>query len=312
MYDSKNQRRIGQTDLVVPRFGLGTAPIGNLDIPPKVATGTIHYALVQGVTLVDTAPLYGAGLSESRLGDVLPDHSRETFTLSTKVGRLIQPDGTITFNYHRDDILRSLESSLERLKIDSVDIVHIHDPDNHYDLALNEAYPTLDELRQQGVIKAVGAGMNQWQMEWDFARNADFDCFLLAGRYTLLEQTSLEFLNYCHAHQIGIILGGVYNSGILVSDLTSKARYNYAPAPKKVLDRAKRIAAVCNRHNVPLHVAAIQFPLAHPAVTSIVVGAQSKEEIAANLDALQQTLPNDLWAELKAEKLLPGNVPVPE
>jgi len=305
---------VGRTQLRVPRFGLGTAPIGNLyaPLPEDQAVETIRYAFKHGINFVDTAPLYGAGLSERRIAAAVAGIPRDQYVLSTKVGRLVQPDGRVTFNYSRDEVRRSIEASLERLKLDRIDILLIHDPDNHYQIALNEAFPTLADLRSQGVIQAVGAGMNQWQMEMEFARNADFDCFLLAGRYTLLEQTSLEFLAFCQSRQISIFLGGVYNSGILATGPQPGAKYNYADAPPHILEKAGRLKTICDRYNVPLNVAALQFPLAHPAVTSILVGAISPAEVEANLKALQTPIPAELWADMQTEGLLAAGTPLPE
>ncbi len=182
--------RVGRTELFVPRLGFGSAPLGRPSIPggDEQAIATVQHALQNGLRLIDTAPYYGAGRSERRVGAALAAMPRDSYVLSTKVGRLVTPEGDIVFDFSRDGVLRSVEASLERLQLDRIDILHIHDPDKHYEAALDEAYPTLDELRREGVIGAVGAGMNQWQMLADFARNADFDCFLLAGRYTLLEQ----------------------------------------------------------------------------------------------------------------------------
>lgn len=196
--------------------------------------------------------------------------------------------------------------------VDRIDILLIHDPDDHYREALDVVFPILADLRSQGVIQAVGAGMNQWQMELQFAREADFDCFLLAGRYTLLEQSSLdEFLPYCVAHRISLLLGGVLNSGILATGAVPGATYNYEQAPAEVADRVRRIEAVCVRYNIPLRIAALQFPLAHPAVASLVVGARSPAEVQANIDALNVQIPTDLWDELRAEGLLHPAAPVP-
>jgi len=304
---------IGKTDLKVPRFGLGTAPIGNLyeKLPDAQAIDTVHYALENGVTLIDTAPLYGAGLAERRLGEALASIPRDSYILQTKVGRLVQPDGKVTFNYSRDEVLRSVEASLERLKIDRIDILLVHDADvdDKYKQALDESFPTLVELREQGVIKAIGAGMNQWEMEWEFARRIDVNCFLLAGRYTLLEQTSLDFLQYCHENNISVFLGGVYNSGILATGPKPGAKFQYADAPEPILEKTRRLQAVCERHGVPLNVAALNFPLAHPGVAGLIVGAISRDEIAANIAALQTDIPAALWADLHSEGLLAAGTP---
>ena len=306
--------RLGRTDLMVTRLGLGTAPLANLyrEIPESQAVELVQYALEHGINFIDTAPLYGAGASEHRVGLALQGVPRDSYVLATKVGRLISPSGEIYFDFSREGILRSFEDSLKRLQLDRVDILHIHDPDDHYQQALAEAFPTLAELRAQGVIQAVGAGMNQWEMLADFARNADFDCFLLAGRYTLLEQTSLdEFLPLCQAKGIGVILGGVYNSGILARGPQPGAKYNYADAPPEILERVRQLEAMCQRHGVPLKVAALQFPLAHPAVNTMVVGAESVEEVAENIAAFRTPIPTALWEDLRADGLIRKEAPVP-
>ena len=308
MLDPQEIRHIGTTALQVPSFGLGAAHIPKAGEATAIAT--VEHALASGVNFIDTAPLYAAGQSEQCIGLALQGVPRAEYVIATKVGRLIQPDGSMAFDYSRDGVLRSLEESLTRLQMDYVDILHIHDADNHYAEALNAAFPALADLRSQGVIKAIGAGMNQWEMEAEFARSADFDCFLLAGRYTLLEQTSLGFLQLCQEKKISVILGGVYNSGILASELGPNAKYNYRAAPQKVLAKARAIANVCARHSVPLNVAALQFPLAHPAVTSMVIGAEAPAEITANLAAMQQTIPLELWGDLKTAGLIEIDAPV--
>jgi D-threo-aldose 1-dehydrogenase len=301
------QVQVGRRSLWLPRFGLGTGLLANGG--ETVAVETIQTALAQGITFFDTAPLYGLGRAEIYLGRALAGVPRENFSLATKVGRLIR-DGRAIFDFSRAAIRQSLSESLERLQLDYVDVVHIHDPDDHFAVALAEAFPTLAELRDQGVIKAIGAGMNQWQMEWELARQADFDCFLLAGRYTLLEQTSLDFLSFCRDKGIAIILGGVYNSGILAGELSPAARYNYQAAPAEILTRARQIAAVCDRHNVPLNVAALHFPFLNPAVTSIVVGAEAPAHVAHNLAAFSRPVPAALWLDLKQAGLLHPDTPL--
>jgi D-threo-aldose 1-dehydrogenase len=245
------------------------------------------------------------------LGKALAGVPRENYVLATKVGRLLDEE-PIGFDYSRDSVLRNLEDSLNRLQVDAVDIVHIHVPDNHDKSALEEAFPALADLRSQGVIKAIGSGMNQWQMLKDFATHADFDCFLLAGRFTLLEQTSLDFLELCRQKNIAVILGGVYNSGVLASDLQPSAQYNYANAPSDILEKAKQLAQVCQRHGVPLNVAAAQFPYLHPAVTTIVMGADAPDQVTANLAALQQEVPPQLWSELQQEGLVSDRLDLPD
>jgi len=303
----------GKNPLPVTNFGLGTAPLANdKAVTEADALATIQAALENGIQLFDTAPLYGTGVGEERVGKALQGVPRNRYKISTKIGRLIKDDGSgCSFDYSRDGVLRSLESSLQRLQTDHVDILHIHDPDNHQQEALETAFPTLADLRRQGVIKAIGAGMNQWQALEYFARNADFDVFLLAGRYTLLEQTSLDFLQLCQTKGIGIFLGGVYNSGILASDLQAGAKYNYAAAPEPVLIKARAIKAVCDRYGVPLNVAALQFARAHPAVTALVVGAISPAEVKTNLHSLAVAVPAALWEDLRAQGLIEMDAPVP-
>jgi D-threo-aldose 1-dehydrogenase len=304
--------KLGRTAVEISRLGFGTAPLGNMysDIPEEKALDTVRTALNSGIRFIDTAPYYGAGLSERRVGGVANEFGRNNLVLSTKVGRLIKDDGAIVFDFSRDGVLRSIEASLERLKVDYIDILLVHDPDDHYKQALNEAFPTLAELRSQKVIKAIGAGMNQWEMLRDFTLHADPDCFLLAGRYTLLEQTAMdEFLPLCQSRNIGIFLGGVFNSGILAGSIQ---KYNYADAPPEIIEKVRRLEVVCLRHNVPLRVAALHFALTHPAVNGVVLGAQTAEEVSQNVGAFHQTIPSALWQELKAGGLLRADAPVPQ
>jgi len=295
-------------------LGLGCAPLGALEGAEgeRAAIETVQYAVEHGCTLVDVAPFYGAGRSERYVGAALAGVPRDSFVLTTKVGRLVSADGDVSFDFSRDGVLRSVEDSLQRLGLDHVDVLHTHDPDDHYEQALNEAYPALSDLRDQGVVKGVGAGMNQWEMERQFAGNADFNCFLLAGRYTLLEQTPLDtFFPQCLENNNGLVLGGVYNSGVLASGARADAQYNYAPAPPSVLDRVSRIEAICERHGVALNVAALQFAAAHPAVSSLVVGGVSPQEVEANIAARSIPIPEALWGDLKLERLIASNAPTP-
>jgi D-threo-aldose 1-dehydrogenase len=305
--------RLGRSGLAVTKLGLGTAPISRMRGPEleQRAVETIRAALAQGVTLIDTAPLYGAGLAERLVGQALAGTPRDQYVLSTKVGRLVNPDGTVHFDFSRDGVLRSIEASLERLGLDRIDIVLIHDPDDHERQAFDEAFPALAELRGQGVVRAIGAGMNQWQMEQRFVERADPDVFLLAGRYTLLEQTSLGFLELCRSRDIGIMLGGVYNSGILATGAAGGGTYNYAPPPPAIAEKAARLEAVCAQHGVPLHVAALRFASAHPAVGACVLGAVAPAEVAANVAAISATVPAALWHELRAERLVDSQAPLP-
>jgi D-threo-aldose 1-dehydrogenase len=209
-------------------------------------------------------------------------------------------------------VMRSFEDSLGRLGLDRVDILYIHDPDDHYDEALSGAYPALDKLRSQGVVSAIGAGMNQAAMLARFAREGDFDCFLLAGRYTLIDHSGLaELLPLAEHKQIGIIVGGPYNSGILAGGALSGSKFDYQAAPPEVIERVRKVEQVAGRHGVPLKAAALQFPLAHPAVASVIPGARSAAEVEENFRLMKVAIPQDFWRELKAERLLPDKAPVP-
>jgi D-threo-aldose 1-dehydrogenase len=317
---------IRNTGVRVTRVGLGGAPLGGLfaDVGIEAAATTVLKAHELGVRYFDTAPLYGSGRSELAYAEALRQLDRNEFVISTKVGRVLVPVENPpeseqfmnlpamepVFDFSRDGVLRSLEDSLERLALDRIDIALIHDPDDHYQQAIGEAYPVLADLRSQGVIRAIGAGMNQWQMLADLAREGDFDCFLLAGRYTLLDPSGLaELLPLCAEKGIGIILGGPYNSGILASDLSSSVTYDYMAAPPGILAQARSMKAVCDRYDVPLKAAALQFGLAHPAVVSTIPGARSIDEVAENLEMAVFHIPADLWAELCDEGLIPHEAP---
>jgi D-threo-aldose 1-dehydrogenase len=319
---------LGHTGLSVTRFGLGTAPLAGLfeAVEESKGVAVIEQAWNSGIRSFDTAPLYGHGLAEIRVGKALKNKPRDDFTLATKVGRLLRADvppepgqsfrGTPpvnpTFDFSYDGVMRSVEESLERLGLERIDILHIHDPDDHYEEALHGAYRALDRLRSDGIIRAVGAGMNQAEMLTRFAREANFDCFLLAGRYTLLDQVALnELLPECVKRGIAIIAGGVYNSGIL-ADPKPDAHYNYQTAPAELVVRARRILDICTRHNVPLKAAAIQFPLAHPAVTCVVVGCRSVAQLDESIDMFEFKIPPALWHDLKSAGLLPNNAPTPD
>ena len=323
-----DKAEIGNTGVRVTRVGMGGAPIAGLytGVEAETAVDTIRRAHELGVGYFDTAPLYGSGRSEMHFGDALEGIPRSEYVLSTKVGRLLEPvaeqpdsDQFVdlprlepTNDYSRDGVLRSIDESLGRLRLDRVDIVMIHDPDDHFEQAVDEAFPALYDLRSQGVVGAVGAGMNQWEMLARFAREADPDCFLLAGRYTLLDQSGLdELLPLCVEKNIGIVLGGPYNSGILASDLSDDTTFNYLPAPREVLERARRIKEVCDRYVVPLKAAALQFGLAHPAVAATIPGARSVAEIEENLRMASHPIPAALWDELRAERLIHPDAPTP-
>ncbi|NEA68093.1 aldo/keto reductase [Streptomyces sp. SID12488] len=320
---------LGTTGVRVTELSFGAAAIGNLFRPvtDEAAYDAVDAAWDAGVRTFDTAPHYGLGLSERRLGAAL--HDRDTYTVSTKVGRLLEPNpeggrgddlanGFAVPDTHRrvwdfscDGVLRSLEASLDRLGLDRVDIALLHDPDHHAEQALTEAYPALERLRAEGVVKAIGIGVNQCALPARFLRETDIDVVLLAGRYTLLEQEGLtEVLPEAAARGRSVIVGGVFNSGLL-TDPKPGATYDYAPAPPHVLDRALRMKAVTERHGIPLRAAALHFPLGHPAVASVLSGARSADEVRDTVDQLRRTVPAALWDELRAEGLLPPHVPVP-
>jgi len=293
------------------QLGLGTAPMGNMFRPltDTESVELIECALGQGVNFFDTAPLYGAGVSELRLGLALRGVPRDSYILQTKVGRLVQPDGSVSFDYSRDGVLRSIDESLTRLKLDRIDNLLIHDPDFNFGPAIYAAYPTLAELRAQGVVKMIGAGMNQFEMLHDFADCGDFDCFLLAGRYSLLQQHSLGFLDMCQQRGISVWLGGTYNSGILATGAVPNAKYMYVNAPERILARVRQLEAICAEYDVPLRVAAAQFPLAHPAVTRVIFGALSAQEFTETVAGFTHPIPAALWARLKAEGLIQAAAP---
>ncbi|HEY8816923.1 MAG TPA: aldo/keto reductase [Candidatus Dormibacteraeota bacterium] len=325
--NASDRARLGRTSLDVTRFGLGTAPLAGLyeAVPEDQALAVISQAWDSGIRHFDTAPLYGFGLAEMRLGKALRDKPRDEFVLATKVGRLLRTDappepgqnfkGTPpvnpVFDFSYDGVMRSVDESLERLQLERIDILHIHDPDDHYDHAIRGAYKALDHLRSEGIIQAVGAGMNQAEMLARFAREGNFDCFLLAGRYTLLDQVALdELLPICVERGIGIIAAGVYNSGIL-ADPKPGARYNYTTAPAQLVDRARKISAVCDSHGVPLKAAALQFPMAHPSVSCIVVGCRSVDHLDESIRMFELDIPPALWRDLKAKGLLRHDAPTP-
>lgn len=317
MADPTRRVPLGTTTVQVSRLSLGGAPIGGLKEPDAAQTTheIVMRAYALGIRLFDTAPLYGSGASERRMGAALRQLPRDAIVVATKVGRLIRPadGGTLkaVFDFSYDGVMRSVEESLARLGLDRVDILHIHDPDRHFDEALGGAYKALDRLRAEGVISAVGSGMNQQEMPARFARAARFDCFLLAGRYTLLDQVGLkDLLPLCVEKGIGIIIGGVYNSGILANPRPG-ATFNYRPAEPPWLERAQRLEAVCARHDTPLQAVAIQFPLAHPAVSTVLTGVRSVAELEENERMFRYPVPDALWQDLKAEGLLPVEAPVP-
>lgn len=323
-------------------MGFGTAPIGNLlgTVTEKAAQDTLEAAWKAGMRYYDTAPLYGAGLSETRLNHFLRGRRRSDYIVSTKVGRLLQvckpserlgigkffdiPSRREIYDYSYDGVMRSLDFSLERLGLDSVEILFVHDidvfnhgtaaaRDAHVETLMKSGYKALVKLRDEKVIKAFGGGVNEWEVCEILAKRGDFDLFLLAGRYTLLEQKALDsLLPLCEERGIGIVLGGPYNSGILAVGAKPNATYNYSRAPKDILDRVRRIEAVCKRHKVKLPEAALRFPLAHPSVVSVIPGGVTPDHVKINVKTLAAKIPKALWRDLKAEGLMDARAPVPK
>ena len=332
-------RRIGTTKVEASVLGFGGVAVGNLfeHMPEDRALATIEQAWQSGVRFFDTSPYYGHGLSEHRFGHVLRSRIDDGLVISTKVGRVLRPEKpekidrgvfvgglnfAADFDYSYDGAMRSLEHSYHRLGMNRIDVVFIHDVDvgtygsvDEYHRRRGEAmegsYRALDELRGAGVIGAIGVGVNEVEPCVWFAQQGRFDCFLLAGRYTLLEQHGLDDLfPLANDQQFSIILGGPFNSGILATGARPGAMYNYKPAPPDILARVAQIEAVCARHDVPLAAAALQFPLGHPRVASIIPGAARPEEASANAALMARKIPAALWADLKSEGLMIASAPV--
>lgn len=333
-------RRLGTSELEVTVLGFGGAPFGNMyeAFSDEQARLTVRACLDAGIRLFDTAPLYGFGLSEHRIGEALRGTGRDAFVLSTKVGRLLRPvppdavdrgqfktpmPFTGVFDYSHDGVLRSVEDSLQRLGTHRIDVLLAHDLDvwtHGSETARQErvaefmagGYRAMRRLRDEGTVGAIGAGVNEAAACRDLAERGEFDCFLLAGRYTLLEQDPLDdFLPFCERRGIGLVIGGAFNTGVLATGAVEGAYYNYRPAPVEVLERVRRIEALCARHGVGLASAALQFPLAHPVVASVIIGMRSPAEVTRNIETLTAPIPADFWAELKGEGLLRADAPTP-
>ena len=325
-------RPLPKTHVALSELSLGCAQLGNLfrEVSDADCRATVDAAWELGIRYFDTAPHYGLGLSERRLGAALASRPREDYVLSSKVGRLLEPvdglegwddQGFVVrathrriWDFSRDGICRSIEGSLERLGLDRLDVVFLHDPDDHWPEVLAAGYPALEELRAEGVVGAIGAGMNQAPMLADLVRETDVDVVMLAGRYTLLEQEALDdLLPLCADRRVAIVAAGVFNSGLLArARPPDGARHDYESAPQELVERARAIARVCERHGTTLPAAALAFPLAHPAVVSVCVGARSAEQVRRNAALFREAIASDLWTELKAEGLLRQDAPVPE
>ncbi|WP_367133017.1 aldo/keto reductase [Saccharothrix sp. HUAS TT1] len=297
------------------RWGFGGGPIGNLyaEVSDADALGALEAAWDAGVRYFDTAPHYGLGLSERRLGEFLSSKPRDEFVVSTKVGRVLEPwsgggDDLASgfavpawarrrWDFSADGVRRSLESSLDRTGLDRFDVVYVHDPDDHWEQASAEAVPALAALRSEGVVGAVGVGMNQWELPARFVRETDVDVVLLAGRYTVLDRAGEPLLDLCAARGVPVVAAGVFNSGLLARPEVGDT-YDYRAAPAELVERARRIAAVCARHGVTLPQAAVRFPLRHPAVESVLLGVRTAEEVRADAAAVSAPVPDALWEEL--------------
>jgi D-threo-aldose 1-dehydrogenase len=332
-------RKFGRAGFDITDMGFGAAPIGNFlrPIPEHEAGAMIDRAWDAGMRYFDTAPYYGHGLSELRLGHYLRWKPRRDYVISSKVGRVLTAarredidfkpwvDGAAfksRFDYSYDGTMRSFEDSLQRLGLEHIDILFIHDADVfthgaemqkvYFRQAMDGCYRALIKLREQGLVKAIGVGVNNWEVMLDFMKAGDFDTLLVAGRYTLLEQDALnELLPLCERRGTAIVIGGGFNGGILATGAVPGAKWNYAPAPAHIMEKVRKIEAVCARYKVPLAAAALQFLLAHPAVASHVPGTRTVEQMTQNLMLVAHPIPKSFWQELKAEGLVRQDAPVP-
>ena len=325
-------RTLGTSGVAVTTLGFGGATLGGVGdrVSEKEADDVLHSAFAGGIRYFDTAPLYGHGLSEKRVGRTLSALPRDDFVLSSKIGRLLVPQDegerykgmrdtepfAIRYDYSYDAVRRSFDSSLERLGLDRIDVLLCHDIDvwthgdaqpDIFDVAINGALPALQDLREQGMVRAIGLGVNEWEVCVRVLDVIDVDCFLLAGRFTLLEQTPLdEMLPRCLADDVSVIIGGPYNSGLLANTERRRATYDYKPAPDHLWDKAQRIREVCANHSVDMRAAALQYPLRHPTVAAVIPGMWSRDEVQTNLGLMSVDIPTDLWKELDETGLVRG------
>jgi D-threo-aldose 1-dehydrogenase len=332
-------RKFGRLGFDITDMGFGAAPIGNFlrPISESETDAMITRAWDAGMRYFDTAPYYGHGLSELRLGHYLRWRKRSDFVLSSKVGRVLKAarredidfkpwvNGAAfktRFDYSYDGTMRSFEDSLQRLGLEYIDILFIHDCDVfthgaemqkvYYRQAMDGCYRALEDLRTQGLVKAIGVGVNNWEVMFDFMKAGDFDTLLVAGRYTLLEQDSLdELLPLCERRGTALVIGGGFNGGILATGAVPGAKWNYAPAPEPIMEKVRKIEAVCARHKVPLPAAALQFLLAHPAVASHVPGTRNVVQMNQNIELVSHPIPPAFWQDLRHEKLIREDAPVP-
>lgn len=313
MIDPADRARLGRTGIEVSRLGIGG---GSSFVRAGADRGNVvATAFDAGLRYFDTAPLYGVGASETTYGDALRAHPRDTFAISTKVGR----EGETSFDYSAAGVTRSIARSCERLNLSMIDVALIHDvdPDLHADFeaafrqAVDETFPALDRLRGQGALRAIGVGLKNAEVALRLLKARPFDCAMLAGAYTLLEHAALdELLPWCVEHSVSVLLAAPLNTGILATGAVEGARYFYQLAPPHIVKRVARIEKVCARHGVPLAAAALQFPLRHPAIASVVVGHERAHEVARNVALMRHPIPADFWDEMKGEGLLPVHAPV--
>lgn len=332
------KQKFGRVDIDVTKFGFGTAPIGNFlrEINDRTSASMFEHAWNAGVRFFDTSPMYGHGLSELRTGEALRWKNRDDFVLTSKVGRVLHPKKRseidffpwvnaapfeMEFDYSYDGTMRSFEDSLQRLALERIDMLFIHDIDVFtrgaeqpavFEQAMEGAWKALSSLKDQGLVKAIGVGVNEWEVCQAALERRDFDCFLLAGRYTLLEQEPLDtFLPMCEERGVAVVIGGGFNSGILATGAKDGAKYNYAPAPAEIMEKVRKIELVCADHKVPLAAAALQFVVAHPAIPSFLAGTRNVSQLEQNLKWFNHPIPTDFWAELKHEGLLRAHAPTP-
>lgn len=330
--------KFGRVDLDVTAFGFGTAPVGNIfrEIDDNTSDAMFQQSWDAGVRFYDTAPMYGHGLSELRTGHSLRWKNREDYVLATKVGRVLKPARKdeieyapwtnagrfqMEFDYSYDATMRSFEDSLQRMGLEYIDILFIHDIDRFtrgdeqpevFETAMDTCWKALRDLRDQKVVKAIGVGVNEWEVCHAALERHDFDCFLLAGRYTLLEQEALnKFLPLCEERGAAVVVGGGFNSGILATGAIEGAKYNYSPAPADIMNRVSQIEAVCQEFNVPLPAAALQFVVAHPAIPTFMSGTRNVDQLQQNLEWFSHPIPAEFWAALKQKGLLREDAPTP-
>ncbi len=337
MHNSKH--KLGRIDINITEMSFGAAPMGNIfnRISEEDCRNMMDVAWQSGIRAYDTAPMYGHGLSEARVGENLRWKDRDEYVLITKVGRTLRPkkrsaidftpwvDGLpfeMQFDYSYDGVMRSFEDSNQRLGLERIDVALIHDIDVfthgeqqqkiYFKQAMDGAYKALENLRQHGHVSAIGVGINEADIMHTAFLHGDFDGCLLAGRYTLLEQGGLhDLLPLCHQRNAFVLVGGGFNSGILATGAVKGAKYNYAPAPQHIMDRVAKIEKVCAAYNIPLPAAALQFVVAHPVVPSFVAGVRTPEQLQQNIDWMNMDIPTAFWATLKDEGLLQQDAPTP-